>query len=130
MPSRAAPASARLAWAFALALVLVLRLVTPTGFMPIFERGQMAVVPCDGFAPIPTHMAHPGDHHGKTQHQPCPYAAGASPALLPVGELAPIEPLSATGSAAAHLGAIIVERMRAGRPLATGPPFPLTNSAR
>lgn len=129
MPFRAAPASARLAWAFALALVLALRLVTPAGFMPTFERG-VAIVPCDGLAPLPTHMAHHEDHHGKTQHQPCPYAAGASPALLPVGELAAIEPLPATSSAAAHLGAIIAERMRAGRPPATGPPFPLTNSAR
>jgi hypothetical protein len=124
MPSRAAPAPARFAWALALALVLALRLVTPVGFMPSFERAQVSVVPCDGFATPPAHMGHHGDHHGKSAHEPCPYAAGASPALLPVGELARIEPLAATASAAVRLSATTIERLRNDRPPATGPPIP------
>src|SRR3954451_7270495 len=96
MPMRAPPALPRSAWAAMLALVLALRLMTPTGFMPSFDHGQLSVVPCDGIvaAPPPMKMAHGGQHdeHGRAGHQTCPYAAGAAPALLPLDSFAGIEP--------------------------------------
>jgi len=128
MPTRAAPAVTRFAWGAMLALVLALRLLTPTGFMPSFDRGRITVVPCDGIVatPPPMTMAHHGDHdghqHGKAGHQTCPYAAGASPGLLPLDLFAGLDqpPISATAVAA--FAAAFVLRSRQDRPPSTGPP--------
>ena len=124
MPTRAAPVLTRSAWAAMLALVLALRLLTPTGFMPSFEQGRIAVVPCDGIvAAPPMKMAHHDGHqHGKSGHQPCPYAAGASPASLPLDSLAGIEPPLIAATAVAAFAAVFVLRSRQDRPPSTGPP--------
>jgi hypothetical protein len=129
MPTRAAPVLTRFAWAALLGLVLALRLLTPTGFMPSFEDGRIAVVSCDGvvIAPPPpmtmAHHGHQGEHqHGKAGHPPCPYAAGASPVLLPVDSLAGLElPLMAATVVAAFAFEFRV-RARPDRPPSTGPP--------
>jgi hypothetical protein len=127
MPTRAAPVLTRSAWAAMLALVLALRLMTPTGFMPSFDDGP-AVVPCDGIvaAPPPMKMAHRAHHdghqHGTAGHQTCPYAAGASPALLPLDSFAGIEPPLISATAVAAFAAAFVLRSRQDRPPSTGPP--------
>ena len=61
-----------------LGLLLALRLLSPAGFMPAFDHGSVAIVPCPD-QPAPTSMAH--HHHGpKKVQQLCPYAAGNAPA--------------------------------------------------
>src|SRR3954452_9645875 len=127
MPTRAAPALTRSAWAAMLALALALRLMTPTGFMPSFDHGQVQVVPCDGIAASPPmKMAHGGHHdghqHGKAGHQICPYAAGASPALLPLDAFAGIEPPFISATAVVAFAAAFVLRSWQERPPSTGPP--------
>jgi hypothetical protein len=108
-----------------LTLVLALRLATPTGFMPIFERGQFAVVPCDGSEPAAApRMAHHHHHDGKTNHQPCPYGAASSPALLPTDGFSAIKPLPLAAVAVAAFAVLRIARGRHDRPPATGPPFP------
>jgi hypothetical protein len=67
----------RLWWGALIALVLALRLVTPAGFMPAVEHGQLTIIVCDdGGSAAPAQH-----HHGKTtQHhqQPCPYTTLSS----------------------------------------------------
>jgi len=128
MPTRAAPVLTRSAWAAMLALVLALRVLTPAGFMPSFEQGRIAVVPCDGIvaAPPPMKMAHGGQHdghqHGKAGHQPCPYAAGASPALLPIDSFVETDLPLVSVIAGTAFAAVFVLRSRQDRPPSTGPP--------
>ncbi|WP_051531209.1 hypothetical protein [Sphingomonas sp. URHD0057] len=112
-----------------LGLVLALRLLTPTGFMPSFEDGRIAVVPCDGvvIAPPPpmkmAHHGHQGEHqHGKAGHQPCPYAAGAAPVLLPVDSFARLEMPLISGTVAEAFATQFRIRARPDRPPSTGPP--------
>lgn len=117
-------AVSRALWSALLALVLGLRLVTPTGFMPVFDRGQLSVIPCDGtLHGVAGSMTHGAHHGGKDAHQSCPYAAGAAPALLPVDgfaglDLVPIAPVTIGAFAA-----LLIERGGHDRPPATGPPF-------
>ena len=91
-----------------LALCLAVRLLTPPGFMPSFDGGSLAIVPCpdaegaslvraspamsampmDGMAmPDAGHTHH---HDGKEafHHPVCPYAAAASIAGLDAGVIA------------------------------------------
>jgi len=75
----------RSAGAVLFALLLSLRLIGATGYMPSFNDGRLALIVCpdaDENAPLaigPAHHHH-DHHHGNTQHrhQPCPYAS-ASP---------------------------------------------------
>jgi Protein of unknown function (DUF2946) len=69
----------------AFALLLALRLLTPTGFMPAWGESQFAITLCDDAgAPVgvsPRHQHH-GDA-GKAKHrQSCPYAAASAPPFL------------------------------------------------
>jgi hypothetical protein len=59
-----------------IALTLAIRLITPAGFMPVFEHGAVAIVACPDFGPAPNA---PGTHqHGGAKHgSSCPYAAAA-----------------------------------------------------
>jgi hypothetical protein len=73
-------------WLFAamLALLLAVRLLSPAGFMPAFDNGQVTIVACPdagGAAPTAAVTHH---HHGdgKAAHQQCPYAAGSAPDAL------------------------------------------------
>lgn len=72
--------SARAAWGFVFALLLVLRLLGATGYMPAFERGALTIIACpdaDANAPLALGEAH--HHHGKTKHDhgACPYASAS-----------------------------------------------------
>jgi hypothetical protein len=68
----------RMIWAALLALALALRLLTPAGFMPAFDRGAVSIVACpdwdSGTPATPTHHHHGGS---KTLHQPCPFGAAS-----------------------------------------------------
>ena len=112
-------------FALLLALGLAIRLLSPAGFMPAFERGAVTIVICtnsQGLAPKATHH-----HHGPNKiHPPCPYAAGSSPALLTAAP--PLfAALAIFGPALLVLPPFsFVERHRAfERPPPRGPPLPV-----
>ena len=65
MQMRAAPTYFRLAWAMLFALLLALRLIGSTGYMPEFEHGRLTIIVCpdaDPNAPLALGRAH--HHHG------------------------------------------------------------------
>lgn len=79
---RIAPSFARLVCAALLALLLGLRLLGATGYMPGFEHGVGTIVVCpdaDADAPLAIDGAH--HHHGHSKHKHgglCPYASASS----------------------------------------------------
>jgi hypothetical protein len=81
---RSAATPERAIWAALLALALALRLLTPAGFMPVFNHGAVSIVPCpdwdSGAAATPAHHHHQGG--SKPLHQPCPFAAASGVAAL------------------------------------------------
>ena len=123
-PMRTAKASVRAFLALSLSLVLWLRLLTPAGFMPAFDRGAVTIVICPDVAPAPPIAGH--HHHApKKLHQPCPYASAAA-----LGGLAGDHPLLPT-LLAIGLALLLrrtfhfLERAREHeRPPLRGPPLP------
>jgi hypothetical protein len=118
-------ALARTACAALLALLLGLRLLSPAGFMPAFERGAVTIVACpDASVGIaPAHRNHPAGH--KSLHQPCPYAAASALGAIPDGW--PSLLTLPAFAVALKLGRAFpfVELRRANeRPHPTGPPIP------
>jgi hypothetical protein len=83
---RTAPSFARFLCAALLALLLGLRLLGATGYMPGFEHGAVTIVVCpdaDVDAPLAIDAAH--HHHGHSKHKQgglCPYASASSPGAL------------------------------------------------
>ena len=79
---RIAPAFTRFVCAALLALLLGLRLLGATGYMPGFERGTATIIVCpdaDANAPLAIDLAH--HHHGHSEHKHggiCPYASASS----------------------------------------------------
>jgi hypothetical protein len=118
----------RSAGATLFALMLALRLVGATGYMPGFDRGSLTIIVCpdaDPEAPLAVATAHL--HHGKTKHShgTCPYAAASA--------IGAIGPESIPLLAMLFLGAALLagrplrflERHRShDRPPPRGPPFP------
>ena len=107
-----------------LGLTLSLRLLTPAGFMPAFERGAVRIVACPGddwpSAPLAHHHL-PGGH-GKL-HEQCPFAAGSASALgervaLPQTTTVPPAELLAYSYSA------VAENRAHERPPLRGPPLP------
>ena len=111
-----------------LVLLLALRLVGATGYMPGVEHGRLTVIICpdaDVNAPLAIAPAH--HHHGqaKHDHNMCPYAAaGALGAVGP--DWAPLLAVLIF-AAALLLGRtfVFLERQSSrDRPPAIGPPLP------
>jgi hypothetical protein len=81
-PVRTAPAFARFFCAALLALLLGLRLLGATGYMPGVEHGAMTIVVCpdaDVNAPLAIDVGH--HHRGHSEHKHgglCPYASASS----------------------------------------------------
>ena len=79
-------AIARAAAAALLALLLGLRLLGATGYMPAFEHGAATIIVCpdaDADTPLAIDVAH--HHHGQPNHKhggACPYASAASMGAL------------------------------------------------
>ena len=68
-------------WAIAFTLLLALRLLGATGYMPAFDHGAVAIVTCpdaDETAPLAISGAHHHNGSPKHHHQPCPYAAASA----------------------------------------------------
>jgi hypothetical protein len=77
----------RSAVAALIALLLGLRLLGATGYMPAFEHGSMTIIVCpdaDVDAPLAINVAH--HHHGQSKHPHgvCPYASVSSLGALGV----------------------------------------------
>ena len=124
---RKAASPIRFAWAAAFALLLALRMLGSTGYMPGIEHGRLTIIVCpdaDVNAPLALGTAHHHHGHAKHKHSVCPYAvAGAMGALG-----ADFPPLIAAlvFAAALMLGrsSLFVERQsRRERPPAIGPPI-------
>lgn len=113
-----------------LALALLMKLLTPSGYMFAASGGGFAVMPCAGMGPtatpgmaMPGMAHHSGDEHGERPDGPCAFAGLAGAPLgdggpliastVPVADPGPPARLAAWPSrpSAAHL-----------RPPATGPP--------
>jgi hypothetical protein len=123
---------ARSAGTALLALMLALRLVGATGYMPGFEHGRLTIIVCPDADPDgPFAVAAPHHHHhhrGTTSHKhgSCPYAAASSLGAMGA-DFAPLLGALIFGAALLLLGGAFsfIERSRAReRPPSRAPPLP------
>lgn len=82
-------------WAcWLIAAALLMKVAVPTGFMPVFVHGSVAIEPCSGFGPEAMTMAMPAmadhhDSHGAADRTdkdgtPCGFAGHAPAAMTSV----------------------------------------------
>ncbi|MGN6155438.1 MAG: hypothetical protein ACTHN4_06860 [Sphingomicrobium sp.] len=114
----------RLACASLLLALLGIRLLSPAGFMPEFDRGAVTIVACPDAAPAMPMPAH-SKHHRGTVHEICPYAAAAAAAASPP-ESAPVASQLLFFPAPAAGPAFLFVARSASRepPRLRGPPIP------
>ena len=110
----------------AMALLLALRLLSPAGFMPSFDRGAVTIIACPDGAPVAGMPGHDRDQHSKAKlHRTCPYASAA--ALGGLGNEAPLLAALQIVGLALLLGRsfTFLDKQRAHeRPPLRGPPIP------
>jgi len=120
--------TARGAFVAAAFLVLLLRILVPTGFMPVETGGKIVVQLCNGYGPasvvIDFGKNTPTDQHQASDH-PCAFASGfagnlLSPILPPAAVLPLPKILLPSGAAIADL---TIQRLAAPPPPAIGPPL-------
>ena len=125
---RTAPAFARVACAALLALLLGLRLLGATGYMPGFHRGAVTIIVCpdaDPDAPLAVDAHH---HQGDSKHKhgsTCSYASASSLGALGA-EFGALLAVLIFAAAALLLGRtfLFLERNRLReRPPTRGPPL-------
>lgn len=125
---RATSTSVRFAWVAVFALLLALRLLGSTGYMPAMDHGSFAIVVCpdaDPNAPLSLGMMHHHHGHGNHDHNQCPYAAAGALGALG-GDWTPLLAVLLVGIAL-MLGRTFqfIERQSTReRPPAIGPPIP------
>lgn len=121
--SRSIPA--RALWAAALALLIALRLLSPPGFMPSFERGAITITACPDADPVSGAAAdHHHTGHSKSLHQPCAYASASVPSLgAAIGDPPTPIPAAAAPVIISRLAYLGTARTR-DRPPLRGPPIP------
>jgi len=119
----------RSAAAALVALLLGLRLLGATGYMPAIEHGAVTIIVCldaDVDAPFAVDFAHHHDGHSKHKHASrCPYAAASSLGVLG-GQFAGLLAVSFFATALL-LGRTFLFRQRSRlleRPPLRGPPLP------
>ncbi|HEY8592704.1 MAG TPA: DUF2946 family protein [Sphingomicrobium sp.] len=119
---RSAPLVLRSVLALACALLIAVRLLSPMGFMPAFERGSVSIVACPDYGPAPAS----GHDHGdsKSTHQHCPYAAASGLDAVNVGA-ALVVALLLFGAALVQgrAFAFLERHKRRERPPSQGPPI-------
>ena len=106
-------------------LLLGLRVLSPAGFMPAFDHGEVTIVACAdampfGMTPGPMHH-----QHDKRHPSPCPYAAASG--LSAIGEEAafPFDALALGAALLLGRTFLFMERHRPReRPPLRGPPLP------
>jgi hypothetical protein len=111
------------------ALFLAIRTIGGAGYMPSVEQGRLTLILCpDGEWTAPHSMGmggmkgHGHDHGQVPSHDPCPYAASASP-FAGTDAAAKLQPPKA--AAELRLDALftpLLTSTRVERPFATGPP--------
>jgi hypothetical protein len=129
---RAASGSIRFAWAALFALLLSVRVLASSGYMPELEDGRLTLMLCpDGqwtaqssAMPDMAGMAGHDDRSSSHHHLTCPYAAAAampfaSAESAKILVLAPLPFIAFAGNALATF----VDRRRFERPYSTGPPL-------
>ena len=115
----------RACWAVVFALLILMRLLTPQGFMPVVEAGHVTVTLCEDAGGEIGATAHHGHaKKDKARHrQSCPYAAAAAQTLVdPPTTTIPL-PL-AFGSAENHSGLLahVAVQQKIQRPPSRAPP--------
>ncbi|WNO54053.1 hypothetical protein [Stakelama saccharophila] len=108
-------------------LVLLLRILVPSGFMPVETDGKIVIQLCSGYGPAgiaDLGKKKPTDQHKGSRH-PCAFAGGFAgsllPPILPPAAVLPLPTvLLSFGSALADL---TVHRLAAPPPPAIGPPL-------
>jgi hypothetical protein len=125
VPMRAAPSPIRFAWAALLFVALAMRLVTPSGFMPVFDHGRLMILECPGTASAPMPPMSGMNHdHGKTC-QSCPHATATGPGLIDAEPVAlPTARFLTTALIPGHAFALSLRPGEHERPPAIGPPIP------
>jgi len=124
---RAASTWIRAGCAALLALLLGLRLIGATGYMPAVEQGRLTIIVCPGAdanAPLALGMAHHHHGHAGHEHNPCPYAAaGALGAIGP--DWAPLlgAPVVAVLLLLGRTFVAVERQSTRDRPPAIGPPI-------
>lgn len=127
---RASFSPAGFIWAALFVLLLALRTIGTTGYMPAVDHGRLSIVVCpdaDPDAPLALGAGH-HHHHGKTDHRhpQCPYAAAASLGALG-NHWAPLLAAFLFAAALSLLGpmlASVYQEARRERPPTRGPPLP------
>ena len=126
---RTAPSFARFVCAALLGLLLALRLLGSTGYMPGFEQGAVTIVVCpdaDVDAPLAIDLAH--HHHGHSKHKHgglCPYASASSLGALGAEFCTLIGVLFFAVALLPGRASLFLERNRhRERPPSRGPPLP------
>jgi len=112
-------------WSLTLSLLIALRLLSPPGFMPSFDRGAVTITLCPDAEPGPKSV---GDHHHRghssAAHQNCAYASAPSLGTAP-GEAPQLEPAAAqTEPPIARPTVTAIAAWTRERPPVRGPPIP------
>lgn len=112
------------------AIMLALRLLTPAGFMPAFDRGTVTIVVCPDAEAAPTlamaahHHQHGNGHHQQL-HQPCPYASASALGAVAVGFAPAVGVLIPAPALLLGRNFLLIDFKRAHlRPPLRGPPLP------
>ncbi|HET6943141.1 MAG TPA: DUF2946 family protein [Sphingomicrobium sp.] len=127
MAGRTALTSTRRAcWALAFAVLVAMRLLTPTGFMPAWGDSQVRIILCDDSGTkigAATHHGHQGKSDGSKHRQSCPYAAASATPFLTLPTIGVTPPLAAASDllASTQAARLEVER-KIERPPSRAPP--------
>jgi hypothetical protein len=111
--------------ALILAATLLLRVLVPAGFMPVFEQGRVSLALCSGYGPVVAKPMHHGGHHMPAQQtqSPCAFADLALPVLGGVDPLILAEALAFVAILALLLAVVATPRTPARlRPPLRAPP--------
>lgn len=127
---RTAPVFARFACAALLALLLGLRLLGSSGYMPDFQHGAVTIIVCpdaDVDAPLAIDVAHHHHDHSKHKHGGvCPYASASSLGTMGPAFGALLAVLIFGSALPRRRTAFFVRRNRLReRPPSQGPPLPV-----
>lgn len=111
------------------ALVLSLRLVVPSGWMPVVNDGAVSIMLCTGDGPVALVMERDGSVHQQDPaapsptRDPCPYGLALAKALGPSDTVVlPLPPTELARIALPMLAAARLVAWRSLRPPARGPP--------
>jgi hypothetical protein len=126
IPLRRSSIMSRALLGAALAVLIALRLLSPAGFMPSFDRGAVTIVACPDFdPPAMSPMGHHHHHGTKAKaHGVCPYASASTLGAADLGGFVLAAVLLAGASLLGRGSDYIAADRRHRRPPSRGPPIP------